>query len=173
MHISLLISTIFFFSGCYNMFMNSYPEAIILFINSLTLIFLYLYNYYNNKKYNDLISWLETNKEKIISDNCELVWNDHNINKDTILTQYNYCYSAIIISFKQSTEFVFENSSKQKQVKFISLLISFLFGWWGIPWGPIYTYGAISSTFRGGTSLSVHKLIDELEDVEKIEKDKF
>lgn len=33
-------------------------------------------------------------------------------------------------------------------------LISFLLGWWGIPWGPIYTIGAFITDFGGGKDVT-------------------
>lgn len=33
-------------------------------------------------------------------------------------------------------------------------LLSLLFGWWGIPWGPIYTIGALITNFSGGRDVT-------------------
>ena len=33
-------------------------------------------------------------------------------------------------------------------------LCSFLLGWWGIPWGPIYTISSIFTNFRGGRDVT-------------------
>ena len=35
-------------------------------------------------------------------------------------------------------------------------LISLLAGWWGIPWGPIYTITSLVTNLRGGKDVTQH-----------------
>jgi lipopolysaccharide export LptBFGC system permease protein LptF len=37
-------------------------------------------------------------------------------------------------------------------------LLSFLLGWWGIPWGPIYTVQALWNNFQGGKDVTTEVL---------------
>jgi len=34
------------------------------------------------------------------------------------------------------------------------ILMSLTFGWWGFPWGPIWTIQTLAETFRGGLDVT-------------------
>ena len=63
---------------------------------------------------------------------------------------FTYCFSIIVITFRRSSDIYFVRS-RESAIKYgwPWLLISFVFGWWGIPWGPIYTIQAIFRSFSG------------------------
>jgi hypothetical protein len=42
------------------------------------------------------------------------------------------------------------------------MLISLLFGWWGIPWGPIYTVTSLFKNFGGGRDVT-KEIMDHIE----------
>jgi hypothetical protein len=68
---------------------------------------------------------------------------------------YTYCISVIFMSFQRTSKIHFLNADQSAIPKGLSYsLISFLFGWWGIPWGPIYTVGTIFNNFRGGIDVT-------------------
>lgn len=41
-------------------------------------------------------------------------------------------------------------------------LVTLLLGWWGLPWGPIYTVRALATNLGGGRRTTVHGLIQEI-----------
>ncbi len=60
---------------------------------------------------------------------------------------YTWCFSVIVMTFRRSSDVYFlrvDDSSLSQGWKY--MLISFLFGWWGLPWGIIYT---LQSLFSG------------------------
>jgi hypothetical protein len=58
---------------------------------------------------------------------------------------YPYCISIIVLSFKRSSEVVFVEPAKRgKPVRYV--LVSLVLGWWGIPWGPVWTIQSISTS---------------------------
>ncbi len=68
---------------------------------------------------------------------------------------YQYCISIIVMTFKRGSDVYFIKSGESavgKGVKYI--LLSLLFGWWGIPWGPIYTIGSLITNFSGGKDVT-------------------
>jgi hypothetical protein len=68
---------------------------------------------------------------------------------------YQYCVSILIVTFKRPSEIYFireGQSAVGKGLKFS--LVSLLFGWWGIPWGPIYTIGSFITNFGGGKDVT-------------------
>jgi hypothetical protein len=68
---------------------------------------------------------------------------------------YPYCISVIILSFKRSSPVYFIKAGDNAFTKGLPFsLISFLLGWWGIPWGIIYTIGALVTNSGGGKNVT-------------------
>ena len=57
----------------------------------------------------------------------------------------------------------FVTGSGSGHVGFLYSLVAFLFGWWGIPWGPIYTLKSIGSNIAGGSRTDVAAILHGLE----------
>jgi hypothetical protein len=68
---------------------------------------------------------------------------------------FNYCISALVITFKRSSDIYFIRAGEGTFSAGIGYtLLSLVFGWWGIPWGPIYTIEALIVNTRGGRDLT-------------------
>lgn len=69
---------------------------------------------------------------------------------------YQYCVSLILVTFRQSTPVIFVRAASDHSFTrgLGCTLVSLLFGWWGIPWGPIYTIGAIVTNLSGGRNVT-------------------
>lgn len=68
---------------------------------------------------------------------------------------YQYCFSVIVMSFKRGSDIHFVapgESSARKGASFTA--ISLLAGWWGIPWGPIWTLMTVFKNLGGGTDVT-------------------
>lgn len=68
---------------------------------------------------------------------------------------YQYCISVLIVTFKRPSNIYFirpEESSVTKGLGFSALTL--LLGWWGIPWGPIYTIQSLWTNFNGGKDVT-------------------
>ena len=68
---------------------------------------------------------------------------------------YTYTVSIIVMTFKRPTDVYFIRAGENAVLKGLpQTLISLLFGWWGIPWGPIYTIGTLYRNLRGGRDVT-------------------
>ncbi|BBI31856.1 hypothetical protein [Cohnella abietis] len=79
---------------------------------------------------------------------------------------YTYCFSVILMTFKRSSDIYFvryNESSVGKGMKYT--LLSLLVGWWGIPWGPIYTIGALFTNLKGGKDVTEEVMNSIMEQV--------
>lgn len=68
---------------------------------------------------------------------------------------FEYCVSILIMSFKRSSSIYYiapGHGTAGKSLPFTAT--SLLFGWWGIPWGFIYTPMALATNFRGGRDVT-------------------
>jgi hypothetical protein len=60
-----------------------------------------------------------------------------------------YTISLLLVTFKRGAGGVYCGSCRKK-AGFKYTFISAIFGWWGIPWGPVYTLQAIGRNSAGG-----------------------
>ncbi|MDR0510190.1 MAG: hypothetical protein LBH06_03755 [Rikenellaceae bacterium] len=68
---------------------------------------------------------------------------------------YLYCVSIVVLTFKRPGDVYFIKAGEPsiKYGLWLSL-VSLLFGWWGLPWGPIHTVGSLWTNFRGGKDVT-------------------
>ena len=65
-------------------------------------------------------------------------------------TAFTYAVSLLVVTLRRPGSFgIFCSRCRKKEALKYSL-ISGLFGWWGIPWGPIYTLQTIGQNSAGG-----------------------
>jgi len=70
---------------------------------------------------------------------------------------FQYTISIIVMTFKRSSDIYFVKSSEKAVVKGLPYtLLTFLLGWWGIPWGPIYTIQTLGRNLSGGRDVTAH-----------------
>lgn len=75
---------------------------------------------------------------------------------------FQYCISIFILTFKRSSSVYFVKANEKRVFKSFGFsIISFLLGWWGIPWGPIYTVESLRINFKGGRDVT-HKVLELL-----------
>ncbi|WP_121354631.1 hypothetical protein [Flavisolibacter nicotianae] len=72
---------------------------------------------------------------------------------------YSYCFSLVVMTFKKTSAVYFIRENESAFLKGTPFtLISFLFGWWGIPWGIIYTIGSLVTNLGGGKNVTAEVL---------------
>lgn len=68
---------------------------------------------------------------------------------------FEYAISILIMSFKRSSDVMFIRPGEGTFLKGLPYsIITMLFGWWGIPWGPIYSVMALFSNLSGGKDVT-------------------
>jgi hypothetical protein len=68
---------------------------------------------------------------------------------------FEYCISVIILTFKRPSDIYFiraGESAAMKSLQFTAL--SLVAGWWGFPWGPIYTISSVVTNLGGGRDVT-------------------
>lgn len=68
---------------------------------------------------------------------------------------FQYCLSLLVVTFKRSSDIYFiryGESTTSKSIPFT--LLSVVAGWWGIPWGPIYTIQSLVTNLKGGKDVT-------------------
>jgi hypothetical protein len=68
---------------------------------------------------------------------------------------FQYCFSVLVITFKRSSPVMFLRQNEDGASSALSYsMISLFAGWWGIPWGPIWTVATIITNLGGGKDLT-------------------
>jgi len=63
--------------------------------------------------------------------------------------------SVVVMTFKRSSSIYFIKPGESATKAGIpATLTTLLLGWWGIPWGPIYSIGAIYNNLKGGKDVT-------------------
>jgi hypothetical protein len=72
---------------------------------------------------------------------------------------YQYCISILVLTFRRGTDVYFIKGDENAVSKGMGwTALTFFLGWWGIPWGPIYTIGSLITNFGGGKDVTAEIL---------------
>jgi hypothetical protein len=68
---------------------------------------------------------------------------------------FQYCISILVMTFRRSSDIHFFRAGEPRTAKGLPYCgISLLLGWWGIPWGPIWTISTTFRNLRGGLDVT-------------------
>lgn len=81
------------------------------------------------------------------------------INAGGRFVTYSYVVSILIMTFRRNSDIYFIRADESRITRgLVFSLISLLLGWWGIPWGFIYTLAALWTNFQGGKDVTAEVL---------------
>lgn len=79
------------------------------------------------------------------------------IQRGAKLVCYQYCISVIVMTFRRSSDLYFIPAGQSAVAKGLPwTLLSLVAGWWGIPWGPIFTVQSLITNFGGGKDVTAN-----------------
>jgi len=68
---------------------------------------------------------------------------------------FEYTISVLVMTFKRPSDIYFIKPGEGTIGKSIGCtLVTLLLGWWGIPWGPIYSIASIATNLGGGKDVT-------------------
>ena len=68
---------------------------------------------------------------------------------------YQYCISLVFVTLKRPSKVALIRPGESRVVKSLPfVLLSAVLGWWGIPWGPIYTIQSLWVNLNGGKDIT-------------------
>ena len=77
------------------------------------------------------------------------------INEGARFIVYQYTISILVMTFRRSSSVHFVPAGKSAVVAGLPFtVITLLLGWWGIPWGPIYSIGSLVKNLSGGEDVT-------------------
>ena len=120
------------------------------------------FQYQQEKKANEFLIWLSQNKV-LIESGEELDYGDKRISMNSEVTQFQFCISMLIVTFKFTTKYVFGGDFSRPVYAFVATMFSLVFGWWGIPFGPIYTIQSVYKNLMGGYQSRIEDIFSEID----------
>ena len=80
---------------------------------------------------------------------------DFEIQRGAKFVLFQYCISIIVVTFRRPSDIYLLRQGENAAVKGLPFtLLSLVAGWWGIPWGPIYTIQSVYNNSRGGKDVT-------------------
>lgn len=77
------------------------------------------------------------------------------LNNGAKFVVFQYSFSIIVMTFKRGSDIYFIKAGESTVRHSIGFtIITLLFGWWGIPWGPIYSIGSLYTNLTGGKDIT-------------------
>jgi len=71
------------------------------------------------------------------------------------IVSYHYCISIVVMTFRRSSDAYYIPAGESAVMKGLRwTLLSLVAGWWGIPWGPIFTIQSLVVNLGGGKDLT-------------------
>jgi hypothetical protein len=83
---------------------------------------------------------------------------------------YEYVISLLVVSRRRtSAVYYIRPGQSRSHYHWPYSLLTLLLGWWGVPWGPGFTIGAVRDNVRGGRDVTA-QMIDTILDAAKKSK---
>jgi hypothetical protein len=78
------------------------------------------------------------------------------LNEGAKFVIYGYCVSILALTFRLiSPPHFIRPGERISKYRLRYNVLSLIFGWWGFPWGPIYTVDMIKINFKNGGGIDV------------------
>lgn len=87
------------------------------------------------------ILWLENNVDALAAGTA--TYRGARVSADSEVITFDLAFSVVVASFKIPSQMFIVGQHRIWPWRFAYVALSALFGWWGIPWGPIYTIQAL------------------------------
>ena len=97
--------------------------------------------------------WLVKNRTQVLESGG--TYQGHFITRDTQIVRFLFVFSFILFTSKVPSRWYVKGKDNTSLAVSSYALGTAIAGWWGIPWGPIYTVQALYENLRGGYRISV------------------
>lgn len=79
----------------------------------------------------------------------------HELRNGAKFVMFKYCISIVVMTFNRTSDIYYIRPGESSFKHGIGwTLLTLVLGWWGIPWGPIYTLGALGTNLSGGKDVT-------------------
>jgi hypothetical protein len=124
---------------------------------SVLFIFLFASASRTQQELSEFERWLREHAAEILANGT--VYNGIRITGDTEMTRFLLTISIVFLTFKIPSRYYVSGRDSVAFTQAAYSLATLLLGWWGIPWGPIYTVQALAKNLSGGYKTTVREYL--------------
>ncbi|MEO8845874.1 MAG: hypothetical protein ABI591_33850 [Kofleriaceae bacterium] len=106
----------------------------------------------------ELGAFLDANRAAVLDGTAR--YRGQPITYATRLHVYDIVLSFLFVSFKLTSRPVVVGAPGSGKLRAGCTAVTLVFGWWGIPWGPIWTIRAVSRNVRGTKVITIGELYE-------------
>lgn len=107
--------------------------------------------------------WLFEN-QAAIKDGGGAVYEGERVTMKSFAVRYETCFSIIFMTMRNKTPMFLKDSAPARRSQITASILSYLFGWWGIPFGIIFTPIVVMNNIRSADKLVVEDVIKRFAD---------
>lgn len=150
MRAALVVGLMFLAGVAYNIFgpEPNHTEAMAGAAISSVLLGLFFFTRHHERRSDEFETWLIRNAAEIERTGAH--FESKLISPTTVLVRYQAALSFLIVTFTIPTRPYVVGEDQTFTIAATATTLSLLLGWWGIPWGPIYTVQVVGGNLRGG-----------------------
>ena len=79
----------------------------------------------------------------------------HELDRGGRFVIFEYTISVIVFTFKRGSDIYFIKGGEGSVGRGMGCtMLTFFLGWWGFPWGPIYSIGSLWTNLSGGKNVT-------------------
>jgi len=108
----------------------------------------------------EFLEWLKLNRAQI--EQGWAYYKGQKVKPKSLVTRYQGCVSLFVVTTRFRSRYVIDGRGGS-EVCLAFTAASFFLGWWGIPWGLIFTPQAIYRNLRGGYKKSISEILPNLD----------
>jgi len=97
----------------------------------------------NQRKF---LRWLESNLDALAAG--ETVFRGVKVSARTEVVTFDLAFSVVVASFKIPSQMFIVGQHRIWPWRIAYTLLSLVFGWWGVPYGPVYTVQAVHGNLK-------------------------
>jgi len=146
-----LVAGFFFLAAAVLSLLSPQPdltEALAGVIIAAILFALFAFFKYDDKRDTEFDVWLIRHAREILGGGA--LFRGELVTPSSVLAKYQVVVSVGIMSFRLPTASYVVDHDRTTLVGAASTVFSLVLGWWGVPWGPIWTVQAVYRNLRGG-----------------------
>lgn len=112
----------------------------------------------NHREHEEFFAFIAANEEAIRAGTAR--YQGEPLSYATRLRIYHMVLSFLFVSFRTQSQLIVHPSRRAMATRIGYDAVNLIFGWWGIPWGPIWTVRAILSNARGKDEMALGEIIE-------------
>jgi membrane protein implicated in regulation of membrane protease activity len=160
-HLLLVIIAAFIYGAGANLQNRTMLMATIGFAFLAVVLFLVYLLLRHDRKRREFLRWLKDHAEDLRVGPVDC--GGHRISLDDTVTQFAACVSLFFATFELQSKYLLRGE-RTRGVSALCSATTLIAGWWGLPEGPLLSFRALRSNFRGGEQHTMRALLRVAED---------